>query len=377
MKIIVATDSFKGSISAEKACDLIASSITEECPGADVVIKPMADGGEGTARAMIAACQGSWVKENVMGPLAGMNVEAGLAWFDKTRTALIEMACASGIMLLSEDRLNPLYTTTYGTGQLIRAAVEKKPQEILLAIGGSATVDMGIGAAIAMGWKFLDKKGRPVGLGAVELERIEDIIPPKDSFDGKIKVLSDVDNPLYGPNGAARIFGPQKGADRKMVEKLESSIKHVSGLVKDKLGIDISVMPGGGAAGGLGAGAAAFMGAEIVSGIETIVRVSNLKEQLQDADWVITGEGKFDSQSLRGKVVCGIVQSARHTPAKIAVIAGDVNLKRSEYCGFGIVDAIGLKEKDMTVDYAIQNCRALLKKACHKFAAKHLGTGIS
>jgi len=374
MKIIVAADSFKGSLSAQRACNIIADTLTEQLPNAHIIVKPMADGGEGTAKAMIAACDGKWVSQKVMGPLPDMQVDAGFAWFDNSRTALVEMACASGITLLSNDQLDPVRTTTYGTGQLIKTAIEKQPREILLAIGGSATVDMGIGAAMALGWKFLDNKKRPVGLGGGELEKIENIISPTEKFHGKIKVLSDVDNPLYGPNGAAEVFAPQKGADVKMVKKLDLAIRQLSDLVKAQLGIDVSNIPGAGAAGGLGAGAIAFMNAEMVSGIETIIDVSNLKEDMENADWIITGEGKFDSQSLQGKVISGIIRSVRQTNAdtKIVIIAGDVRLNKSEYGNLGIVDAIGLKNKEMTTEYAIRNCEKLLTHASHEFVKKYL-----
>ena len=368
MKIIIATDSFKGSLSAKRACHIIADAIAGQLPHARIIVKPMADGGEGTAEAMIDACHGQWIPKTVMGPLPNMTVEAGFAWFEDTKTALIEMACASGITLLHKEQLNPLRTTTYGTGQLIQAAIEKKPKEILLAVGGSATVDMGIGAAMAMGWDFRDKNGQSIGLGGDELEKIESIIPPDKPFNRTIKVLSDVDNPLYGPNGAAELFGPQKGADPQTVKKLDYSIKQISEIVRTQSGIDIADIPGAGAAGGLGAGAVAFMNAKIVSGIETIMEVSDLHEELQEADWIITGEGKLDRQSLQGKVVSGIIKAAQQTNTKIIVIAGDVQLNPSEYETFGIVNAIGLKKENMTTEYAMEHCESLLHKAGCEFA---------
>jgi glycerate kinase len=371
MKIIVATDSFKGSLSAQRACGIIADTISEKCPDAQVVIKPMADGGEGTAEIMINNCAGQWIPEKVMGPLPNMEVEAGFVWMEKSQIALVEMASASGITLLSNDLLNPMKTTTYGTGQLLKHAIERHPKEILLSIGGSATVDAGVGAAMALGWKFLDGQGQSIGLGGGEIKNIKDIVPP-DKNDVKVKVLCDVDNPLYGQNGAAEIFGPQKGANPEMVKILDSAIKQFSDLIKSKLSIDVSNLPGAGAAGGLGAGAVAFMNADIVSGIDTIMNVVNLQDDLQNADWIITGEGKFDSQSLNGKVISGITKLAKKTNTKVMVIAGDVSLDKSVYRSFGITDAIGLKEKNMTTEYAILNCERLLKNASIKFAEKHI-----
>ena len=372
MKIIVATDSFKGSLDAQTVCGIIADTISEYQPDIQVIIKPMADGGEGTAKAMVAACNGRWIPQKVMGPLPNMEVEAGFAWFGKSCTALVEMACASGITLLSNKQLSPLKTTTYGTGQLITAALKKEPNEILIAIGGSATIDMGTGAAMAMGWKFLDEKGNSIGLGGEYLERIKNIIPPFKSLGCKVRVLSDVKNPLYGPNGAAEIFGPQKGADPQTIKRLDTAIEHLSGLIKDKLKIDVSNITGAGAAGGLGAGAVAFMNAEITSGIETIINAVNLKNDLLDTDWIITGEGKFDTQSFQGKVISGIVQAAQQTKTKVVVIAGDIQLSKSEYGKFGIIDAIGLKKKDMSTEYAMQNSKKLLKSASYEFIQKYI-----
>ncbi len=367
LKIIVATDSFKGSLSAEDACRIIADTIGEHLPKTQVVVKPMADGGEGTAKAMITACGGQWIEQKVMGPLPNMEVEAGFAWFEESRTALVEMARASGIMLLSDDQLDPLKTTTYGTGQLIKAAIEKQPDDIMLAIGGSAKADMGVGAAMALGWEFLDDKNKSIGLGGGELGRIEKIIAPPDKLNCKVEVLSDVTNPLYGPNGAAVVYGPQKGGDPQAVKRLEAAIERLSGLINKQLGIDVSEIAGAGAAGGLGGGAAAFMKADIVSGIEKIISVAKLEEDLSEADWVITGEGKFDSQSLDGKVVSGIIKLAKQTDTKVAVIAGDVVLKESEYKEFDIDYAIGLKKANMTTEYAIGNSEELLKEATIEF----------
>lgn len=367
MKIIVATDSFKGSLTAEKACGIIAETISEHLPDAQIIVKPMADGGEGTAKAMIAACNGKWMPQKAMGPLPEMEVEAGFAWFEDTKTALIEMACASGIELLEKQQLNPLKTTTYGTGQLIKSALEKEPKEIFLAIGGSATVDAGVGAAMALDWTFVDDKNESIGLGGGEIKKINYIIAPADKINCKIKVLSDVDNPLYGPNGAAQVFGPQKGAYPEMVNELDSAIKQLSDLIKKQFCIDVCEIPGAGAAGGLGAGAVAFMGAEIVSGIDTIMEVSNLKNDLQNADWIITGEGKFDSQSLNGKVIAGITKISQQTNTKVAVIAGDVRLNKSEYQKIRIAKAFSLRKEGMTAGYAIQHCKELLRQTSCKF----------
>ena len=331
----------------------------------------MADGGEGTAEAMMATRRGKWIKVQTMSPLPEMKVKAGFALFLDTKVALVEMAKASGLELLSPKQFNPLKTTTFGTGQLIRAAANYGTDKILLAVGGSATVDGGVGAAQALGWKFLDSNGKEVGFGGGQLEDIAQIIRPGKIDLPEIQVLCDVDNPLVGKDGAAMVFGPQKGATPKMVEQLEAGLNHLAEVVKQQLGIEIDKIPGSGAAGGLSAGAIAFMGAKLVSGVETIIRESGLAKEISDADWVITGEGRFDSQSLRGKVVSGVTKAAKLSRAKVCVIAGRVDLSEKQWRDLGITDAIGLSDKTMNLNYAIANTKSLLADAARKFAQLH------
>ncbi len=372
MKIVVAMDSFKSSISAVSACKTIKDTLLSINPELTVINIPMADGGEGTAEAMMAARRGKWIKVQTMGPLQEMLVDAGFAFFPDTKVALVEMAKASGLELLSPKQTNPIKTTTFGTGQLIRAAADYGAEKILLAVGGSATVDGGVGAAQALGWKFLDSEGNKIGFGGGQLEHITQIIRPDKLDLPEIEVLCDVDNPLCGENGAARVFAPQKGATPKMVEQLEAGLNHLAEIVNQQLGIEIDIIPGSGAAGGLSAGAVAFMGAKLVSGVETIIRETGLEKEISDADWVITGEGRFDSQSLRGKVVSGVTKAARLSGAKICVIAGRVELPKRQWQDFGITDAIGLSDKTMNLAYAIAHTKSLLADAAKKFAQVNL-----
>jgi len=378
MKVVIAMDSFKGTLKAHEACALISKVITENLSDVAVVIKPMADGGEGTAKAMIEAGDGLWIPHIVMGPLREMRVEAGFAWFPDG-TALVEMAAASGLELLKSEQFNPLKTTTYGTGQLIKAAVKHGASKILLAVGGSATVDGGLGAAMALGWKFLDHHKNPVPLGGGGLEKIAKIIKPEPSLllshDNKpvaVEVLCDVDNPLCGEHGAAEIYGPQKGATLQMVKILERGLAHLAKIVREQLGLDIENIPGAGAAGGLAAGAVAFMDAKIVSGIDTVMARSKLSEELESADWVITGEGSFDRQSLYGKVISGILKIAQQTNTRVAVIAGQVNIHEAEYKDIGIDAAIPTKPDDMPLEEALSKSRTLLASAAKRFAAQYL-----
>jgi glycerate kinase len=371
MKIVIAMDSFKGTLKAHEACEIIANAIGEYAPEAQLVIKPMADGGEGTAGAMIRAADGRWIRQTVMGPVPQMQVEAGFAWF-ADKTALVEMASASGLELLSAGQMNPLNTTTYGTGQLIKATLEYGARKILLAVGGSATVDGGIGAATALGWKFLDHQDNPVPLGGAGLEKITKIVEPKNLHLMPVEVLCDVDNPLCGEHGAAKVYAPQKGATPQIVEQLEKALAHLAELVRKQFGRDIENVPGAGAAGGLAGGAIAFMDATVVSGIETVMVRSNLRTELETADWVITGEGSFDQQSLYGKVVSGILKMACQSHTRLAVLAGQVNVPRQEYEKIGITTAMSSRPDNMSLDYALKNSRALLYSAAQRFANQYL-----
>ncbi len=372
MKLIVAMDSFKGTLASYEACEIVAAAIAECTPEARFVIKPMADGGEGTAKAMMKAANGQWIRQRVMGPLPDMQVEAGFAWFDDSKTALVEMASASGLELLSKKQMMPLKTTTYGTGQLIKAAMEYGACKILLAVGGSATVDGGVGAATALGWKFLDEEGNAVAPGGGGLERIVKIVKPGNLRIPPVEVLCDVDNPLCGEHGAARVYAGQKGASPRMIEQLEKGLLHLAVLVRKYLQREINDIPGAGAAGGLAAGAFAFMNGALVSGIETVMTISNLEAELESADWIITGEGSFDEQSLRGKVVCGIARMAQKSHTRLAVLAGQVTVPKQEYQKLGIITAIGCRTDDMSLDYAMKNCRLLLHNAAQEFVKEKL-----
>ncbi|MBN2456608.1 MAG: glycerate kinase [Sedimentisphaerales bacterium] len=372
MKIVIAMDSFKGTLKAHEACDIVAQVVANYVPDAKIVVKPMADGGEGTARAMIEAVNGRWIPQTVMGPVEQMRIEAGFAWFDDDKTALVEMASASGLELLSKSQMDPIKTTTFGTGELIAAALDYGAEKILLAVGGSSTVDGGVGAAMALGWKFLDGRANPISLGGAGLEKIAEIIKPRNLKLVPLEVLCDVDNPLCGSNGAARIYGPQKGATPEMIEQLEKGLKHLANLVSLQLNKDIKNVPGAGAAGGLAAGALSFMNARLVSGIDVIMHRSKLHSELKSADWIITGEGSFDRQSLYGKVVSGISKIALQTGTRIAVLAGQVTVQKNEYHKLGIVTAIASKTPDISLDYALDNSRDLLCHAAEQFVKEHL-----
>ena len=372
-RIVIAMDSFKGSLTAAQACAAVTRGILRERPDVEIIERPMADGGEGTTRTLIAAVGGEWVDEKVMGPLPNMKIDAGYAWLPTAASgALVEMAQASGLALLTEDRLDPLQTTTYGTGELLRAAVERGAKRLWLAVGGSATVDGGVGAAMALGWKFCDREGASIGHGGGELKRIESIVPPTPFDLPPVEVLCDVDNPLCGELGAAAVYGPQKGATPEMVERLEAGLAHLADVVERDLGRQIRDLPGAGAAGGLAAGAVVFLNATLVSGIEAVIEASGLDEDLVSADWVVTGEGRLDGQSLYGKVVSGISDLARKCGTEVAVLAGSVKLPPENVSVSGINAIEAARPEGMPLETALAEAEPLLTAAARRFARDHL-----
>ncbi len=368
MKIVVALDSFKGSLTAEEACCLVTTTLRDMRPQWQVESRPMADGGEGTASVLVAACGGEWcTAASVTGPLPGMELDACYGWLPESRTAVVEMARASGLALLQVEKRNPLLTTTLGTGQLMAAAARQGAGRILLALGGSATVDGGTGAARALGWRFLDGQGREVPLGGGHLTEIERLVPPDGKFPA-VDVLCDVRNPLCGAQGAARVFGPQKGASPAMVEQLEHGLRHLAEVVRRQLGVDLLPLPGGGAAGGFGAGAVAFFGARLLSGVSVVMETIGLEQVIRGADWVISGEGCFDGQSLQGKVVSGVCDVARRLGVRIAIIAGRASLDPQIWREEGIAQVEETMPAGMALEEAMNRAGPLLVAAARRLA---------
>ncbi|MCF8086297.1 MAG: glycerate kinase [Desulfohalobiaceae bacterium] len=362
VKIVFAFDSFKGSLGARQACEAAVAGWRSRRAESDVLAtRPLADGGEGTAASVLACRDGEWVECPVWGPLGESRVRAGYAWFPNESEALVEMASASGLCLLLPRQYDPLRASTYGTGELIRAALGKNPERILLAVGGSATVDGGVGAATALGWRFLDAHERPLEPGGGSLQGLHRILQQAGPDLPPIEVLCDVDNPLLGPHGAAAVFGPQKGAGPAEVAALERGLARLSGLAKKQLGAEMDI-PGGGAAGGLAAGASVFLGARLVPGISRIVSVSDLDTELRDADWVVTGEGSLDQQSLRGKVVSGVLQAAECHGVRVAVIAGRICLSEAEWRKTGISHALSLCDAETSIEEAVSRAPELIAR---------------
>lgn len=326
MKIIVAPDSFKESLGAKEVALAIEEGIKKVFPQAEVIKVPLADGGEGTVEAMVEARGGKIVKKKVTSPL-GEKIDAYFGILEDEFTAIVEMAQASGLSLIPQKKRNPLFATTYGTGELIKEALDRGCQKIIVGIGGSATVDGGAGMAQALGAKLLDKEGNEVPFGGAGLEEIININMEK--FDTRIAdvevvVASDVDNPLCGPQGAARVYGPQKGATPEMVEILDRNLAHFARLIKKFLRKEVADIPGAGAAGGLGAGLIAFLGAKLKPGIDLMIEASHLQEKLKGADLVISGEGRIDEQTAYGKAPMGVTERAKKKNIPVILIGGEI-----------------------------------------------------
>ena len=324
MKIIIAPDSFKESVSASRCAQAIKAGFVSIFPQAECVCLPIADGGEGTVEAMVEATDGKMVMLPVMGPM-GDFVGAFYGLSGDGQTAFIEMAAASGLMLVPAGERNPLRATSYGTGELIRHALDAGVRHIILGIGGSATVDGGMGMAQALGARFLDERGESVGLGGGALQRLGKIdlsdLDPRLP-DCRIEVACDVDNPLLGERGAAAVFGPQKGACIEMVAVLERGLQNYARVMLAATGQDVAPMVGGGAAGGMGAAARVFLNATLKSGIDIVLEAVHLEEALRDADLVITGEGRMDSQTVGGKAPVGVARIAKKYDIPVIGIAG-------------------------------------------------------
>lgn len=364
MKIVVLMDSFKGSLSSQEACSVVCEGIKEQMPSAQVRGIPIADGGEGSLEAISQTLKSEKIRVKVTGPLADIGIETYFLWLPDSQIAVIEMAKVAGLPLLLSNQLNPLNTTTYGVGQMVEAACLMKPAKILLAVGGSSTVDGGVGAAAALGWKFKDADGKELVFGGAVLEQIASIEKSASLNLPEIEVLCDVENPLLGVKGAAHVFAPQKGADKHGVDALERGMENLTYVVKKSLGIDINVA-GAGASGGLAAGALAFMDAKLVSGIDTIINLSGIEQAIDEADIVVTGEGCFDTQSLDGKVVSGLSKRAVKHRKKLYVLAGSVEVGKDILKEHGISDAFSCVTKQHILIEVLKSPQKHLKRiAC-------------
>ncbi|ESU33554.1 hypothetical protein G3A_04965 [Bacillus sp. 17376] len=371
MKIVIAPDSFKESLTALEAATAIENGMKKVLPEATFVKVPMADGGEGTVQSLVDATGGKIITKTVTGPL-GTPVQAFFGISGDEKTAVIEMAAASGLHLVPPGDRNPLITTTRGTGELIAAALDYGVEQIIIGIGGSATNDGGAGMARALGILLLDSDGKEIGEGGGALNSLASINLAgidKRLNSVKIDVACDVDNPLTGMRGASYIFGPQKGAAQEMVELLDNNLHHFADIIRKDLGKDIEHVSGAGAAGGLGGGLMAFLSAELKRGVDIVLEATKLENHLIDADFVITGEGKIDGQTIFGKTPIGVARTSKRHNVPVIAIAGNVASDSEVVHEHGIDAVFSIVPGVITIEDAFENARTYVERIAANIAS--------
>ena len=368
---LLAPDSFKESMTAEQACAAMQRGIVKALPDAQFIYVPMADGGEGTVDALVAARNGRKVELDVSGPFIQQKVQGYFGLIENDQTAVIEMALANGIHLIESSQRNPLLTSTLGTGEIIKAALELGVSKIIIGLGGSVTNDAGAGMAQALGAKFLDENGQAVQVGGGQLAQIQSI--DLSQLDPRLKsteivIASDVNNPLCGENGASHVFAPQKGATSEMVEVLDQNLSHFADLVAQHIGQDFQDIAGAGAAGGLGFGLMAFAGAKICSGIEIVIEETKLATKIAQADYVFTGEGGIDFQTKFGKTPFGVAQVAKRYNKPVVAFAGYVGEGIDELYAEGFTAIFGIVDGACDLPTALKNGEKNLERCCENVA---------
>lgn len=356
MKILLAPDKFRGSLDAPQVCEAMTEGIRMVSPKIEVVSLPMADGGEGTLDLLLWYSGGKKQTAQVQDPL-GRLIDAEYGLSADGKTAFIEMATASGLRLLKTEERNPLKTSTFGTGELIKLVLEAGVENIILGIGGSATTDAGIGMAAALGWQFLDENGKklsPIGENLIKIKAIKQSSSTIYNSSLNIKVACDVTNPLFGENGAAYVYGPQKGADKQAVELLNEGLQNIANVFERDFGKNYARIAGTGAAGGLGFGAMAFINAELKEGVKLLMDFCDFDKNLKDVNLIITGEGKIDNQTLQGKLIKGITDRASHANISIAAICGTLDVSPQELQEIGVNYATSILNRPMNLDDALK-----------------------
>ena len=378
MKIVIAVDSFKGCLSSSSIAEAVEEGILNVLPGCEVIKVPIADGGEGTVEALVDATCGKIIILPVHNPLM-QPIQASYGMTGDGQTAIIEMSAASGLSLIPPKPGNVMHTTTFGTGEMIADAIKRGCRNFIIGVGGSATNDAGIGMMQALGVRFTDETGNEVEKGGKSLSDIRSIdtrYQLAELQDCTFHIATDVTNPFYGPQGAAHIFGQQKGGDEEQIEILDKGMKHLAGLILETTGKDIGRLPGAGAGGGMGGGCIAFLQTNISSGIELIMDYLHFDEIIRGADLVITGEGKIDRQTLFGKVPVGIARTAASQHIPVIAIAGQLDImadKELREAGlsaiFPIHPAPISLEKAMQPDYAYWNIRRTIEQICYTLSS--------
>ncbi len=371
MKIVIAPDSYKESLSAADVAMQIETGFREIFPFAEYVRLPMADGGEGTVNAIVDATCGKLINIDVTGPL-GEKVDAFYGLTGDGQCAVIEMAAASGLVLVAPHLRNPLLTTSYGTGELILSALDSGVNHIIIGIGGSATNDGGAGMLQALGAHLLDEYGKEIGFGGGSLAQLHYIdvagLDPRLKK-CRIEIACDVDNPLTGPKGASAVFGPQKGATADMVRQLDANLIYYANLISRDLGVDVANIPGSGAAGGMGAAMLAFLNSELRPGIEIVTEVIGLEAVLKDSDLVITGEGRIDSQTIRGKAPIGVARMAKRYGKPVIGVAGSLALDAATVHEHGIDAVFSVLSHICSTDEALSDAAENVRVASRNIAA--------
>lgn len=367
MKIVIAPQALKGSLDAEAVGSAIASGVAAVFARAEVVTIPIADGGEGTVRALVSSTGGRLVSTTVHGPLGEqVDAEWGILGEPDARSAVIEMAAASGLPLLSPSQRDPRVTSTYGTGELIRAALDAGCRNLLIGIGGSATNDGGVGMATALGAQFLDGEGRqlpPGGASLLRLARIDTTGLDPRLRDTVVQVACDVTNPLYGETGASWVYGPQKGATQSVARELDEALRHYAEVLARHFGADVAAIPGAGAAGGLGAGLLAFTVATLVPGAQLVLETVHFRAALAGADVVITAEGSLDAQTGYGKAVAAVAAASRRAGAHVVALVGRLAASDETLAELGIEAALPIEDGPLSLEESMARAAELLQAA--------------
>jgi len=372
MKIVLAPDKFKGSLTGLEFCSAVQEGILDVLPNTEIIKLPLADGGDGTIEMLEYHLKGKRVNVKVKDPLF-RSTNASYLYMDAIQTAFIEMAEASGMALLKPEDRNCFYTTSLGTGELILDAINKGVKTVIMGIGGSATNDCGIGMAAALGYKFEDENGvelSPIGKNLSQIKSINttNVIPDLKSV--TFKVACDVTNPLFGSNGAAYVYGPQKGASENEIGLLDKGLWHISKLFSETFNLDVQNIKGAGAAGGMGAGTMVFLNAELRSGIDLIKDVVGFDEKIKGADWIITGEGKLDSQTLSGKTIQGVISSAKKQHIPVGAFCGAISLQKKSVNKLGISYVATVMDKAINLEDAMKNSDKYLTNISIEFSKK-------
>lgn len=370
MKFVLAPDKFKGSLTGFEFCEAVESGLRKVFPNADILQNPLADGGDGTIEVVKYYLQAETIALQVNDPLF-RPLKASYLFSPSSGIAYIEMAEASGLKLLTDAEKNCMLTTTLGTGEIIRHALDKGATEIILGIGGSATNDAGMGMATALGFEFLDANDKPLqaigkNLGAVKKIDTQSVDPRLKDI--QVKVACDVTNPLYGKDGAAWVYAAQKGADKKEMAMLDAGLKNIAAIIQQQFGIDLQQIPGSGAAGGMGAAALTFLNAKLTSGNQLIKDIADFDRNIKGADWIITGEGKLDDQTLSGKTIQGVLESANRQGIPVAAFCGIVEASQVTIEQLGLAYVVSVSEHMPSMQEAIRHSYRNVEAAATTFA---------